>query len=85
MGYEHKINTGTAFHNATKKSEKAPDWRMELNIEGKLYKFAGWEKATKNGTKMVDWKVDTYEPTAAPVQTQPAKSAYDNGADDLPF
>ena len=85
MAYEHKLNTGTAFHNANKKSEKAPDWRMELNIEGKLYKFAGWEKQTKTGSTMVDWKLDTYEKTAAPVQAQPASGAFDNGADDLPF
>lgn len=45
-----KENSGMLFYNDDKKSDKAPDWSGQVNIEGKQYRIAGWENEGKNGT-----------------------------------
>ena len=75
MAYEHKPNTGTMFPNTNKKSDAAPDWRGEINLDGKLIKLAGWMTDSKTGTKYMKLKKDDYVPQQQPASPGP----------DLPF
>lgn len=48
MAYEHKENTGTIFMNE-KKADNHPDWKGQININGKLLDVAGWIKQGNKG------------------------------------
>ena len=48
MAYEHKTNTGTIFKNE-KKADNHPDWKGQININGKLMDVAGWIKQGNKG------------------------------------
>lgn len=77
MAYEHKPGTGSMFQNTNKKSESAPDYKGEINLNGKVIKLAGWITQSKNGQQYLKLKEDTFVPTqtAAPAAAEP----------DLPF
>lgn len=49
MAFEHRDGSGSLFR-AEKKSEKAPDMRGDLMLNGVLYELAGWKKEGKNGS-----------------------------------
>lgn len=49
-------NTGVLFSNQ-KKSDKQPDYRGKLNVNGKEFEIAGWLKDTKNGDKFLSLKI----------------------------
>lgn len=78
MAYEHKLNTGSLFRNEKKTSDKAPDYKGEMNLDGNVIKLAGWITTTKAGQTYLKIQKDDYTPsnaaTAAPAAT-----------DDLPF
>lgn len=44
---DNKINKGTAFTN-DKTKDTQPDFKGELNVEGKIYQLAVWKKMAKN-------------------------------------
>jgi len=75
MAYEHKPGTGSMFQNTNKKSDAAPDYKGEINIDGKVIRLAGWITASKNGQQYLKLKKDDYVPQAAPATAGP----------DLPF
>lgn len=78
MAYEHKPGTGSMFQNTNKKSESAPDYKGELNLDGKIIRLAGWITTSKNGSQYLKLKKDDYTPSNA-ATAAPAAS------DDLPF
>lgn len=44
---DNKTNKGTAFTN-DKTKDTQPDFKGELNVEGKIYQLAVWKKVAKN-------------------------------------
>lgn len=40
-------NSGRVFRNKNKITDKSPDWNGTVNIEGRLYQIALWEKVDK--------------------------------------
>ena len=48
MDYDNR-NKGVLFNEETKKSENHPDWTGKLDVEGKEYRIAAWERTTKTG------------------------------------
>lgn len=44
---DNKINKGTAFTN-NKTKDTQPDFKGELNVEGKIYQMAVWKKIASN-------------------------------------
>ena len=52
MAFELKDGQGTLFKNDKDGVETRPDYRGELNIDGTIYKVAGWIKEGKNGKWM---------------------------------
>jgi hypothetical protein len=46
--YETK-NRGVLFNEQVKNKETSPDWTGKLDVEGKEYRIAAWERTTKTG------------------------------------
>lgn len=46
-------NKGILFNEQAKKSERSPDWTGKLDVEGKEYRIAAWERTTKTGTPIL--------------------------------
>ena len=47
---DNKINTGVLFKNNKKESEKHPDYKGEVNVDGQIYELAMWSRTSQNGT-----------------------------------
>jgi uncharacterized protein (DUF736 family) len=74
---ENKLNTGAIFKNDKKTSDKHPDYRGKVNVNGKEMEIALWVKTSSNGNSY--FSASFSEPYVAP-QTAPLVSN-----DDLPF
>jgi uncharacterized protein (DUF736 family) len=81
MAFELKPGQGT-LHHAEKKSEAAPDYTGQLNVDGTMYRIAGWKKTGKNGN-WLSLSVEIPRPKAALTSAPQAKPI--NPDDDLPF
>lgn len=46
---ETKQNTGAIFKNTNKKADSHPDYKGQINVDGKLKEIALWIKEGKNG------------------------------------
>lgn len=85
MPFEIKPGQGT-LHKAEKANERAPDYTGQLNIEGKLYRLAGWIKEGKAG-KWLSLSAEVPRASAGVLTTKgavPAREAVDPDAD-IPF
>lgn len=71
MAYEHKPGTGSMFQNTNKKSDAAPDYKGEINIDGNVIRLAGWITASKNGAQYLKLKKDDYVPQQQPAASEP--------------
>jgi hypothetical protein len=49
MAYEKKEGSGALFKNSERKTDKHPEYRGDILIDGKEYWLAGWVKEGKNG------------------------------------
>ena len=82
MSQYDNTNSGVFFKNDKKGSEKAPDYKGKINVNGKEFELAGWIKEGKNG-KFISLKVsEPYNKTAA---VNNHNQAVQNTADGLPF
>jgi hypothetical protein len=54
-------NKGILFNEEVKKSEKSPDWTGKINVEGKEYRLAAWERTTKTGTPILSLAVSEFK------------------------
>lgn len=50
MSYEHKEGFGGLFKNDKKDSEKQPDYKGSIMLNGVVYELAGWKKEGAKGT-----------------------------------
>lgn len=66
-------NRGFLMQN-TKKHERSPDWTGKLDVEGKEYRIAVWERTTKKGDPLLSISIS--EPQEQAVDTG-AKSGYE--------
>ena len=71
MSYDN-TNTGAIFKN-DKKTEKQPDYRGTINVEGKDYEIALWIKTSQKGTQFLSAAIQE------PREAQPEVKS------DLPF
>ena len=79
MQYDN-TNTGVLFKNVKKEKESQPDYRGELNVDGKQKEIAAWIKMSRTGTKFLSIKVsELYKMTERPRQEQRVN------IDDVPF
>jgi uncharacterized protein (DUF736 family) len=48
---ETKLNSGAIFKNAKKTNEKQPDWKGNVNVNGKIMEISLWVKTSQKGTQ----------------------------------
>lgn len=53
-----KNNQGILFENK-KEKDTQPDFKGELNVDGKILRLAVWKKVSKNGNKYLSVMVDS--------------------------
>jgi uncharacterized protein (DUF736 family) len=75
---ETKENTGAIFKNDKKTSDKAPDYKGKINVDGVDKSIALWVREAKNGSKYFSVKIE--DPYVKPVQ-----SNSDDENNPLPF
>ena len=49
MAYEHQENKGSMFVNDYKRADNHPDYKGQINVEGKLFDIAGWKSNKVDG------------------------------------
>lgn len=78
---ELKNNQGVAFANK-KTKDSQPDFKGEINIEGKNIQIAIWNRTAKSGNKYLSIVVDTKEFSPKKEETQSNSVVLD---DDIPW
>lgn len=72
-------NSGALFKNDNKESEKHPDYRGSINVDGTEFWLSAWLKTSKQGTKFMSLSV-------SPKDGKPAKGKrQDDDGGDIPF
>ena len=83
MSFERKVNTGSLFDNE-KTSEKQPDFTGKVNVEGALYRVAGWKKEGVDGKK--DYiSLTLTDVTDESWKTKQSSNTGTSSGDELPF
>ncbi len=82
MAFELRENQGSFFKEKNKTNEKAPDYTGELNVEGVMYRLAGWIKVARSGEKWVSLSVEL--PREKDSHTEKREDGA-RGGDDVPF
>jgi len=82
-----KENTGVLFKN-DRKTEKQPAYRGEINVEGKYWAIALWDRKSSKGTTYLSVAIQEFrdvknEPKEE-IKEEP-KNSYDNLDDEIPF
>jgi hypothetical protein len=78
--YKPHNNGGVLFRNNKRESEKAPDYRGDIDVAGVEYKIAGWIKTAANGSKFMSLAL-----TRADTPKPEAKTENDFHEDAVPF
>lgn len=50
-------NSGALFFEQDKKSDKHPDYKGSINVNGKEYWISAWDKISKKGTNFISLSV----------------------------
>lgn len=78
-------NSGALFANADRKTDKHPNARGTLNVDGVEYWISAWTKVSKKGEKYQSLSVQLKdEHKAKPIQSAPATAGPEFN-DDIPF
>ena len=76
---------GVLFDNANyKKTEKQPDWRGKVNIDGKIWEVSGWNRKSDFG-ELVSLAVSEPYKKGEQVEKRVAAKAQAPLEDDIPF
>ena len=84
-------NTGALFKNDKKESDKHPDYKGSINVNGVEYWLSSWIKTSKQGNKFMSLSVKAKDAPAQKTVQQtpkPAPANQDGFADmddDIPF
>ncbi len=82
MAEYSNTNSGALFKNDRKETEKHPDYRGSLNVEGTEYWMSAWLKVSKKGDKYMSIAVSAKDQNRAP---NPQTAQADDFDDPLPF
>jgi hypothetical protein len=92
MSYDN-TNSGMLARNDKKETEKHPDFKGSINVDGVDYWLSAWVKEGKEGGKMagrkffslsVSPKEQNFAPKSAPVPQKSAPKTFDQLDDDIP-
>jgi len=81
MAYDN-TNSGALFKNDKKETEKQPDYKGKLNINGKDFYISAWLKTSKDGNKYMSLAIQ--EPTQGHQSTKQRDSILEM-KNDIPF
>ena len=86
MERETRNNSGVLFRSDKKESEKHPDYRGSIVVDGKDYWISGWSKVSKGGQKFLSLSVRKKEDQVRQ-SSQPTRKAapVKEELDDLPW
>lgn len=59
MQHVPREGSGVLFVNSNKKNPKAPDWKGQMMIDGKIVRLSAWIKTSSHG-QLLSIAVDTY-------------------------
>jgi hypothetical protein len=77
MAYEHKEGAGTLFPNTRSQNPKAPQWRGDALINGKLMEIAGWDRDGRISLSIKPKEARPQQPQAsAPPQREKVDTSY---------
>jgi uncharacterized protein (DUF736 family) len=74
-------NTGALFKNEDKESEKHPDYRGPLNVDGREFWISGWLKISRKGTKYMSLSIKPQDAE----KSKPKASVAEDLDDAIPF
>jgi len=74
-------NRGALFKNIKKESDKHPDYKGSLNVDGQEFWLSSWLKVSKSGEKYMSVSVTPKEQQAA--KPKPVASRVPGSDDDL--
>ena len=86
MDYDN-TNRGALFKNDDKQSDKHPDYKGSINIDGVEYWLSSWIKTSKQGNKFMSLSVQPKQ-AVKPAKQAPKQIQQDDPFDDgdpLPF
>tara|TARA_R110000824_G_scaffold23317_2_gene83899 strand:+ start:1125 stop:1361 length:237 start_codon:yes stop_codon:yes gene_type:complete len=69
MEYDNN-NRGVLFKNDRKEKDSHPDYRGNIEIEGKEFYIKGWKKESKKGTAFLSLAVDAKSAAAPKAPSQ---------------
>jgi hypothetical protein len=75
-------NRGALFKNDKKESNKHPDYKGNINVDGREYWLSGWLKESQAGKKYFSLSVSPKEKQGEDSQVPPKGQSAD---DDVPF
>jgi len=78
-------NSGALFKNDRKESEKHPDYKGSINVEGVDYWLSAWIKTSTKGTKFMSLSVKPKEQQQKAAPPKKDQSGFDDMDSDLPF
>ena len=79
MAYDN-TNSGALFRNERRQSDKHPEYKGEVNVNGVDYWLSAWVKESKGGKKYFSLVLSPKEPRGEESQAPPAGMG-----DDVPF
>ena len=83
---ETKLNTGAIFKNDKKASDKHPDYRGKINVDGKDKDISLWLNTSEKGTKYFSVKIsEVWKPKEGAAGTTANPVVTNATTDDLPF
>lgn len=86
MAYETKPNTGAIFKNEKKANEKHPDYRGNINVDGKEKEISLWLKESAKGVKYFSVSIgEVWKPKEGSAGTTANPVLTPNNNFDMPF
>lgn len=83
MSQYDNTNTGALFVNDKRETEKHPNAKGTINVEGVEYWVSAWTKTAASGARYQSLSLTKKEQQAAPQKAAPAPAA--DFDDDMPF
>lgn len=86
MARESKPNTGVLFKNDRKESDKHPDYKGNVNVDGAEFWLDAWiNEAQSSGKKYMSLRVKPKLPGGQPKQQTQQNEPAGDFSDDIPF
>ena len=83
MSYDN-TNSGMLARNDRKETDKHPDFKGSINVDGKEYWLSAWVREGKEGGKMEGRKYFSLSVSPKDAETKPKAQSFDQLDDDIP-